>query len=293
MFRQIVHLWMFGPVDLDIALENLIRTDADGIDLSVSFDESHNSLEVLFGSHAGKQLERCGLPVEVVTPLYRAPQLDFSHTDKKVRKTTVAFTNSCVDLAKLYGAAHVLVTPSHISPGWRFHSSGEEDWKRAVDSLSESAEYAEKHEITLMLEPICRYMVSMLHTVADAQRMMEEVASPALGVVLDTFHMNIEEENGILAGIRAAKGRLGCLHLGNNNRKPPSPGTIDWGAILQTLEEIGFDGPLSHEPIELHYSEKRVATDARYRENFIKAIAKSIRYLRQMGQNSESGGKPH
>jgi len=56
---------------------------------------------------------------------------------------------------------------------------------------------------------------------------------------------------------------------------------MNWNAILQTLNEIGFDGPLSHEPMELYYNESRVATDAQYRASFIDEIAQSIRYLRQ------------
>jgi sugar phosphate isomerase/epimerase len=281
MFRQIVHLWMFGPVDMGEALEALVSTGADGIDLSVSCQENHHNLAALSGDRAGKQLMGCGLPVEVVTPLYRAPQLDFSHPDKNIRRATVEFTNNCVDLAGLYGAKRVLVSPSHIGTGCRFHNSYEEDWKRAADALSESAGHAEKQGVMLMLEPICRYMVSLVHTIAEGRRMMEEVASPALCLLPDTFHMNIEEEKGAVGGIRAAKGHMGCLHVSDNNRKPPFFGAMDWKAILRALKETGFDGPLSHEPMELYYSEVNIAADGRHKAVFIEKLARSIQYLRQ------------
>jgi len=281
MFKQIVHSWMFGPMDLGRILEDLAAAGADGIDLSASFDESHNNLSVLSGARAGSLLAGSGLPVEVITPLYRSKHLDFSHPDESIRKTTIEFTNGCVDLARLYGAKRVLVSASRIGPAHQIHSSYEEDWKRATDSLSRSAGYAEKQGVKLMLEPINRYMVGLVHTVAEARRMINEIGSPAICIVPDAFHMNIEEENGVLGGIFSAKGDIGCLHLGNNNRRPPSAGAIDWIAILRALKETGFDGPLSHEPVELYFSENKMASDYKYREKFISGLAESIVYLRR------------
>jgi len=125
-------------------------------------------------------------------------------------------------------------------------------------------------------------MTSLVHTIEEAKRMIEDIASPAVGIVADTFHMNIEEDNGVINGIYSAGRHLGCLHLGDNNRKPPSSSSaLDWNAILKALRDIGFEGTLSHEPIELYYSEVKAATDKRYMADLVARIKQSIEYIRQ------------
>ena len=279
MLEQIVHLWMFGPVPLADALGALARTGADGVDLSVSLQSPHNNLEVLNRADSLKTLADSGLPVRVVTPLYKLPVLDFSHPLADVQQTVVNFTNSCIDLACKVGASRVLLAPSYIGPDCRLHCSYEEDWRQAVLGLRQVAAHAEKQGVRLMLEPINRYMVTLVHTVAEGLRMIEEVGSSALCLVPDTFHMNIEEEGGVLGGIAAAKGHIGCLHVGDNNRKPPGFGAMDWPAILHALALAGFDGPLSHEPVALYYRENAMA-ESRRKEQFIASLAESIRSLR-------------
>lgn len=279
MFRQIVHAWMFGPRDLAEALAGIKRVGADGVDLSVSLHGAYNNLNLLNGGEAETKLGGCGLPVDVITPLYKTPELDFSHPDAGVRRTVVDFTCGCVDLARRWGADRVLVTPSYIGPDRHYHRSYEEDWSQAVESLARAAAYAEERGVQLMLEPITRYMVTLVHTVEEALGMAEEIGSAAVSVLPDAFHMNIEEPDGVIGGIARAQGRIGCFHLGDNNRKPPSYGSLDWPAILRALTDAGFDGPMSHEPVALYYDEKRVASDPEYQAVFEAQLTKSIDFL--------------
>ena len=297
MFKQLVQLWMFGPVELGKALEDLAFTGADGIDLSVTFGENHNNLAALSGGRAVNELRKCSLPVEVVTAVYKVPELDFAHPQMEVRETAVRFTTDCIDLAKLHGAGRVLVSPSYIGSSPRLHTGYSEDWKRAADSLAQAAQYARENNVRLMIEPINRYLVSLVHTVAEARRMIDKINSPALCVVPDVFHMSMEEEGGVIGGIRDSGRLLECLHVAENNRTPVScSGAFDWPTILRELKDIGFEGPLSHEPIELYYSENRMSTDAEYRANLLGRISESIKYLRQCmsetgNRQNQSGGE--
>ncbi len=282
MLEQLVHTWMFGPIPLSGALDALGRVGADGVDLGVSLSAAHNSLEALRTHESQKALARCGLPVRVVTPLYKDPRLDFCHPDAAVRDNCMSFTRGCIDLAIELGAGRVLVSAGYISPKHGMHVSYEEDWGRAVQSLRAMADYAQRKNVTLMLEPINRYMVSLVHTVDEGLRMADEIGSSAVSLVPDAFHMNIEEPDGVLGGVRRAKGRIACFHLGDNNRLPPGNGCMDWAAILAELRAGGFSGPLSHEPVELYYSEERMRMDGAYRQLFEKRLKESIEMLRAL-----------
>jgi len=79
---------------------------------------------------------------------------------------------------------------------------------------------------------------------------VDEVASPGCRILLDTFHMNIEEDS-IGGAIRLAGPRLGQLHLGETNRKPPGLGRMPWGEIRAALDDIHFEGSLVMEPFVL------------------------------------------
>jgi sugar phosphate isomerase/epimerase len=77
---------------------------------------------------------------------------------------------------------------------------------------------------------------------------MEEVDHPSVGLLLDTFHVNIEESSWTVPFHQAMRARkLFHVHLGDNNRLPPGQGLIDFPAILSTLEENGYTGWLSAE----------------------------------------------
>jgi D-psicose/D-tagatose/L-ribulose 3-epimerase len=93
--------------------------------------------------------------------------------------------------------------------------------------------------------PINRFETYFINR-GDQALALAEAVGPNCGVCLDTFHMNIEEDD-IYAAIRRAKGRLVGFHVADNNRMAPGMGTINWRKIIKTLQEIGYDKVLSVE----------------------------------------------
>ena len=100
----------------------------------------------------------------------------------------------------------------------------------------------------LVLEPLNRYETDIVVDIAEGLALIEAVGCPNVGLLLDTFHANIEEPSlaGTLRQAMAA-GRLWHVHLGDSNRLAPGMGHIDFGAIVGTLAEIGYTGYLSAE----------------------------------------------
>ncbi len=116
------------------------------------------------------------------------------------------------------------------------------------DILGEAAAYAGQKSTRLSLEAINRFEGDFLANAEETLAFIAQVGQPALGLLLDTFHINIEEASWT-EPFRAAMqaGRLYHVHLGDNNRLPPGRGLIDFPAIVATLRETGYAGYISAE----------------------------------------------
>jgi D-psicose/D-tagatose/L-ribulose 3-epimerase len=118
---------------------------------------------------------------------------------------------------------------------------------QSLKSMRELVKVAEDRNVTLLVEVINRFEQFLVNTAAEAVAYVDEVGSPACRILLDTFHLNIEEDS-IGGAIRLAGARMKGLHLGETNRKPPGMGRMPWGEIKAALDEVGFQGSLVMEP---------------------------------------------
>lgn len=286
MFEQIMHLWMLGEVDIHQSIRELKYIGVDGIDLSVSLSNRHNSIEVINDYVSNEIFKKADLPVRVLTPIYKEPELDLSSPNRNVFEKAIKFTCECIDLACRLSVDRMLVSPSYIGVDHLLHKSYKDDWDQAVTNLRILANYAEQKNVILMLEPINRYLVSLIHTVDEGLKMIDCISSPNVSLVLDAFHMNIEEED-ITKSIRRANGKIFSFHLGTRNRKPPLSNYSEWNNILCALLDSDFSGFLSHEPIELYYSENRMITQEKYRTTFLQQLKSSITFIKEILMNIE------
>ena len=115
-----------------------------------------------------------------------------------------------------------------------------------LEALREVAEHAEAAGTQAVLEPLNRFEDFVVNTLEDACWYKDQIPSPGLGVVADTWHMSIEESD-IGAAIRAAGDRITHVQLGDSNRMEPGAGHYDWDETLTALEDIGYDGWLAME----------------------------------------------
>jgi sugar phosphate isomerase/epimerase len=149
-----------------------------------------------------------------------------------------------LDLANDLGAPLVTIG----SFRGRLASTGEAGRQRLMVILRKAADYAQSNAIRLVLEPLNRYESDLIANAGQGLAFLEELDHPAVGLLLDTYHVNIEErswtepfENLLQAG------KLWHVHLGDNNRLPPGRGLIDFAAIVSTLQKNGYTGYLSAE----------------------------------------------
>ncbi len=130
----------------------------------------------------------------------------------------------------------------------RVSAGGDGSRARLIARLRAAADEAAARGVRLVLEPLNRYETDVVRNADEGLAFLDEVAHPALGLLLDTYHCNIEERSWTEPFRRAmAAGRLWHVHLGDNNRLPPGSGLIPFPTIVATLHEIGYQGFLSAE----------------------------------------------
>mgnify|MGYP002639838471 FL=1 len=119
--------------------------------------------------------------------------------------------------------------------------------QQSLKSMKELVKVAEDNNVILNVEVINRFEQFLLNTCSEAVNYVEEINSPYCGILLDTFHMNIEEDS-IGDAILTAGNHLKSMHIGETNRKPPGLGRMPWNEIKIALDKIGYQGSIVMEP---------------------------------------------
>ncbi len=176
---------------------------------------------------------------------YGEDGLSFSHPETEIRRRAIERVRSHIRLANELGAL-VIIGLIRGKCGSGIAADRAERW--VIEALQECA--AENKTVRLVIEPINRYETDLINTVASALGLLESVGMENIGLLVDTFHMNIEEPS-ITASIRAAKERLFHVHIADSNRWYPGAGHIDFRRIVDTLDQVGYRGFLSAEILPL------------------------------------------
>jgi D-psicose/D-tagatose/L-ribulose 3-epimerase len=119
------------------------------------------------------------------------------------------------------------------------------DW--TVEGLKQGAQAAAKCGITFGVEPLNRFETDILNTTRQGVALMKMVDHASVGLVLDTFHMNMEDDD-ICTALREGAAHMVHFQANENHRGYLGTGHIDWNPVVRTLAEIGYTGTISLEP---------------------------------------------
>ncbi len=173
------------------------------------------------------------------------PDRDLIHPDKAVRDNGIAYVRHCIEAVKTLGG-NVVGGPLYSAVGRLWQQSDDErerDMDLLVGQLQALSEYAEDNGVVLCNEPLNRFETSFINLASQMVELVDRVDSPACKILLDTFHMNIEEKSPGDA-IRLVGSRLGHMHTCENDRGAPGTGNVNWDQVAQALKDIDYDGAL-------------------------------------------------
>ena len=191
-------------------------------------------------------------------------RLSFTSDDPDVRTAAIERIKSHVPLASRFDAIIILGLIRGITPAGQTH---ERSMAYLVEALQGCADVAAETGVRFALEPLNRYETDLIHTVTDGLGLVERVGADNFGLLLDTFHMNIEEPV-IDDSIRACGDRIFHFHVADSNRWYPGAGHLDFESVLNALHATGYQGFVSGEFMPLPDADT--------------AAQRSIAFLRQL-----------
>lgn len=153
------------------------------------------------------------------------------------------YLRTCIDIAQEVGSPAV-AGPFYSAVGrcWSM-TAAERDREigRLAERLHDLGDYAAERGVELGIEPLNRFETSFMNTTAQTLELVERVDHPGVGVLLDMFHLGIEEKN-LGDAIRLAEGRIKHVQVAENDRGTPGTGQLDWDGVARALQDVGYDG---------------------------------------------------
>jgi sugar phosphate isomerase/epimerase len=194
-------------------------------------------------------LDAAGLEVpQVVTgELFGADGLCLATADEDLYRRAEERTRSVIDLAVYLGA---MVNIGRLRGQLKFLGDVPDPWAVAIDRLRKVVAYAAEQGVKITIESINRYETDFILSAADGMRLVEDLAGDNVGLMLDLFHMNIEDDS-IEGGLRLAGDRLWHVHIADSNRRYPGSGHLDFDSIFATLKDMEYQGYVSAEMLPL------------------------------------------
>ena len=186
--------------------------------------------------------------IELTYSLGLNPKYDVASPDAKVREGGIEYLKRIVELIG-YMEGKLLSGVNYA--GW-----GSPDYivddkseivKHSIESVRQVNKTAEDYDVTYCVEVVNRFEGIVMNTAKEAIEYVKQIDSDKIGILLDTYHMNIEE-GSIGDAIRSVGGYLKNFHTGENNRVVPGKGHLDWDEIFGALHDIDYQGRFVSEP---------------------------------------------
>jgi 5-keto-L-gluconate epimerase len=225
--------------DLETNLARIASLGYDGVELAIR-DPKLVDLEQLDSLVKKYKLR---VPAIGTGQAWGEEGLSFTDPDPLIRRAAIERIKSHIPLASHFEALIIIGLIRGIArPG--MEAMQVMDW--LIAALRECSEAARHQGIRLALEPINRYETTLINNIAEGLELIERVGASNFGLLLDTFHMNIEEAV-IEKSIRQCGKSIFHFHVADSNRLHPGAGHLDFKSILDELATTGYQGWVSGE----------------------------------------------
>jgi sugar phosphate isomerase/epimerase len=225
--------------DLDANLNKIAALGYDGVELAIRDPQQVDvaSLDVMVQKH------KLAVPAIGTGQAWGEEGLSFTDPDPAIRRAAIERIKSHVPVAARFKAVIIIgLIRGIVKPGVTL----EQGIIWLTDALQECSLAARPDGVQLALEPINRYETTLINSVAQGLDLINRVGADNFGLLLDTYHMNIEEPR-IEESIHQCGERIFHFHLADSNRWHPGAGHLDFLSILSALKNTGYRGYISGE----------------------------------------------
>jgi len=229
--------------DLEINVKKISEFGFDGVELAIR-DPKYLEKEKII-----QLIKDCHLEVPAIGTgqAWGEEGLSFSDPNEIVRKMAVERIIEQIKFASYFGSQVIIgLIRGIVKEGVAREDA--EAW--ATSCLRECARFAQEENVKLTLEPVNRYESNFINSLEEGVEFIKKINKPNIGLLADTFHMNIEEAS-IYESLKQAKEYITHVHFADSNRWAPGYGHLDFPKIVDTLKEIGYQGYVSAEILPL------------------------------------------
>jgi D-psicose/D-tagatose/L-ribulose 3-epimerase len=235
-FGASTFIWVspFSAATLDL-IDKVADFGFDLIEICVEDPATIDSVAI------ARRLNKAGIKATVCGAF--GPDRDISSDEVAKRENGLAYIARCVEIAAELGSP-LIAGPMYSAVGkTRLLSKPEREaqWALSIDSMKRASDIAQKKHVRLAVEPLNRFETDLLNTVGQAMDWLGRLARENVGLLIDTFHMNIEERS-IPDAIRLAGEKVFHFHGCSNDRGAPGKDHLPWLAIVRALREINYSG---------------------------------------------------
>ena len=212
--------------------------------------------------------------IELTYSLGLNPKYDVASPDAKVREGGIEYLKRIVE--------RIGYMEGKLLSGVNYAGWGSPDYivddkseivEHSIESVRQVIKTAEDYDVTYCVEVVNRFEGIVMNTAKEAIEYVKQIDSDKIGILLDTYHMNIEE-GSIGDAIRSVGGYLKNFHTGENNRVVPGKGHLDWDEIFGALHDIDYQGRIVSEPFVQMGGE--VARDIKVRRDLVEDPSEEV-----------------
>ena len=226
--------WIFGDEDLATTAAFLASAGFDGVELKGDIQHYRPAeVNALLTDH--------GLAVLSLTP----DDVDLAHPDSEVRAQALDYYLRLLDFTAALGCTSSTEAPvvsCHGAVG-RVRALADQaaEYDHMLTGVQRIAARAAELGLRVAMEVLNRYESHLLNTAAQAVDFVAQVGTPNVGILLDAYHMNIEEADPATALLEAGD-RLFLFHAADSNRQAVGRGHTDFVALMRALQRVGYAG---------------------------------------------------
>lgn len=272
-----VCVWVFGGAPIGDIAPRAARLGYEGLELPGDPDRFPvTSVRQVLADH--------GLSVLSLDPSGAPLDVDLAHPDAEVRQGALNHYFRVLDYAAELGGP-VVVCHGLVGRVRPLSSQSEEE-RLFVEEMVKIAERASSLGLQLALEVLNRYESHLINNAAQAKALVETVDIASLGILLDTYHMNIEEPDPA-AAVSSVGQWLRLFHAADSNRRAVGRGHVPFPAIVSALQSIAYGGPVVVECTAQGPDPFTPIKQEGWQEAVWEEVAASIQSLKRLTRNSE------
>jgi len=273
--RYAVSSWLWAPVFTPKALDKAYEFGFDGIEIP-TFDGKLDVVQIrdVLGSHSK------------IVPIIiggGSASTDLSSEDASVVSSGVEYIKRCLEVCSKLGG-DLICGPLYSTVGAPIYLT-ETHRQRVLEHIAvtfkDIGKFGNDLGVRLALEPLCRYDTHLINTSKQGMQLVEKIGEENVGLLLDTFHLNIEEKSFSNA-ITLAGDKLFHLHACENDRGAPGSGLVQWEQVAEAVDSIKYKGWIAIEsfvPFENGFS-SAMRVWRRLEENQDDIASKGLAFLK-------------